>query len=137
MAYYRTPEGRVKKQQQNSKRYRVRRASPEAEGALQDGQERSPKETWLDCRRPETDEQQADAMKQRPDPDQSVGEQKSRSRFDREMVLYLAMVVSLVEGREVGSEEIEALLCRVVRQHSIARRRRLEYAVWYLSNRPP
>ena len=57
--------------------------------------------------------------------------------FDRGMVLYLAMVLALVEGREVAPEEVEDLLCRVMRQHSIAHRRRLEYAVWYLSNQPP
>ena len=58
-------------------------------------------------------------------------------RIDRELVLYLAMAVGLIERRVVSLAEIEELLWRVVRQHSIARRRRLEYAVWYLNNRPP
>jgi len=53
------------------------------------------------------------------------------------MVLYLAMVVGLVEGREVGTEEVEALVYRVMRQHSIAHRRGAGYGVWYQRNRPP
>ena len=60
-----------------------------------------------------------------------------RVRIDRELVLYLAMVLDLIEGREMSPSEVEVLLCQVVRQHSIARRRRLDYAVWYLNNRPP
>jgi hypothetical protein len=53
------------------------------------------------------------------------------------MVVYLAMVLSLIEGREVSFPEVKALLYRAWRQHSIARRRRLDYAVWYLNNRSP
>jgi hypothetical protein len=58
-------------------------------------------------------------------------------RFDWGMVLYLAMVVGLIEGRVVSAGEIVDLLCRVMRQHSIARRRRLDYAVGYLNKNPP
>jgi hypothetical protein len=53
------------------------------------------------------------------------------------MVLYLAMVTSLVERRRVSGEEIEELLARKMRQHSIARRRRMDYVVGELNKRPP
>jgi hypothetical protein len=57
--------------------------------------------------------------------------------ISREIVAYLAMVLSLIEGREVSFREVKALLYRAWRQHSIARRRGLDYAVWYLNNRSP
>jgi hypothetical protein len=44
------------------------------------------------------------------------------------------MVVSLIEGRRVSPEEIVEMLARV-RQHSIFRRRRMEYLLSYWENR--
>lgn len=42
---------------------------------------------------------------------------------------YLSMVISLVEGRQVSEAEIQMMLARSVRQHAIARRRRVDY-IW-------
>jgi hypothetical protein len=42
------------------------------------------------------------------------------------MLMYLRMVVSLIEGRPVSGEEIRAMLARVLRQHSIPRRRKID-----------
>lgn len=53
------------------------------------------------------------------------------------MVTYLAMVTSLIERRRVSREEIEELLARKMRQHSIARRGRMDYVVGELNKRPP
>ena len=48
---------------------------------------------------------------------------------------YIGMVVSLIEGRRVSQEEIVEMLARVVRQHSISRRRRMEYLLSYWETR--
>jgi len=50
-----------------------------------------------------------------------------KTQLEAEIVRYLAMVVSLIEGRRVSQTEILRLLVRAVRQHSMARRRRREY----------
>ena len=47
----------------------------------------------------------------------------SVSPWDTDSIMDTHMVVGLVEGREVGAEELEALVYRVMRQHSIAHRR--------------
>lgn len=52
-------------------------------------------------------------------------------RFAAEIVDYLRMVTSLIEGRRVRAEEILEMLVRAVRQHSIARRRRIDYVLAY------
>jgi hypothetical protein len=59
------------------------------------------------------------------------------SRFDAGMVSYLRMVTSLIEGRRVSAAETLALLERAVRQHSIVRRRRIDYVLQYLNERAP
>lgn len=52
---------------------------------------------------------------------------------DEAIVGYLQAVAGLIEGRRVGREEIVAVL----RQHSMDRRREIEYKVEYLLNNPP
>jgi hypothetical protein len=59
------------------------------------------------------------------------GERKGMS-FDADVVRYLVMVVTLIEGRRVREEEIRKMLARAVRQHRIARRRRIDYLLHYL-----
>ena len=58
-------------------------------------------------------------------------------RFNAVMVGYVRMVTSLIEARRVSEEEIVALLVRVMRQHSIARRRRMDYVLAYLKKNAP
>lgn len=50
---------------------------------------------------------------------------------------YLRMVISLIEGRRVSAAEILAMLSRVLRQHSIVCRRRIDYVLQYLNKRAP
>ena len=57
--------------------------------------------------------------------------------FHAGMVGYVAMVASLIEGRRVSEEEILQMLVRVVRQHSMARRRRMDYVVAQLHKHGP
>jgi len=67
------------------------------------------------------------------DPRRRPGEGEPR-RWDADIVPYVAMVVSLIEGRRVSEEEIRQMWARAVRQHRMARRRRIDYALHYLKN---
>jgi hypothetical protein len=58
-------------------------------------------------------------------------------RFDANMVRHVRMVTSLIEGRRVSVDEILEMLARAVRQHSIARRKRIDYVLWYLKKNAP
>ena len=53
------------------------------------------------------------------------------------MVRYVAIVASLIEGRPVSEEEIVWMLVRAMRQHSMARRRRMDYVVAQLNQHGP
>jgi len=58
-------------------------------------------------------------------------------RFDARMVRYVGMVTSLIEGRRVSRDEILQMLARAVRQHSMARGRRIDYVLRYLMKNAP
>ncbi len=58
-------------------------------------------------------------------------------RFEAGMLCYVRMATSLIEGRQVSMDEILEMLARVVRQHSIVRRRKIDYVLWYLKKTPP
>jgi len=58
-------------------------------------------------------------------------------RFDAGMVRYVRMVTSLIEGRRVSMDEILQMLARAVRQHSMARGRRIDYVLRYLTKDAP
>jgi len=58
-------------------------------------------------------------------------------RLDAAMVGYVRMVTSLIEERRVSEEEIVEMLVRAMRQHSIARRRRMDYVLAYLKKNGP
>jgi hypothetical protein len=47
------------------------------------------------------------------------------------------MVASLIEGRRVREEEILQMLVRAMRQHRMARRRRMDYVVAQLQKHGP
>jgi len=57
--------------------------------------------------------------------------------FDAATVGYVRMVTSLIEWRRVSEEEIVEMLVRMMRQHSIARRRRMDYVLAYLKKNAP
>lgn len=54
-----------------------------------------------------------------------------------DMVRYVAMVASLIEGRRVIEAEMDRRLARAMRQHSMARRRRMDYVVAQLQKHGP
>jgi hypothetical protein len=58
-------------------------------------------------------------------------------RLDAVMVGYVRMVTSLIEARRVSEEEIVEMLVRALRQHGMARRRRIDYVVAYLKKNGP
>jgi hypothetical protein len=58
-------------------------------------------------------------------------------RFDAHMVCYLRMVISLIEGRRVSVADILEMLVRMLRQHSMVRRRRIDYVLQYWNERAP
>jgi hypothetical protein len=55
----------------------------------------------------------------------------------RAILTYLCAVVSLIERRRVGLEEIVSMLARIVRQRRIARQSRIEYILSRLNKGPP
>ena len=50
---------------------------------------------------------------------------------------YLQMLISLVEGRLVGLDEVLQMLHKIVRQHSMFKRRRFVYTFTYPEQKPP
>ncbi len=54
-----------------------------------------------------------------------------------QLVEHVRMVTSLIEEREVSLKEILEMLTNVLRQHSIGRRKRIDYIVRYLNKSPP
>jgi hypothetical protein len=57
--------------------------------------------------------------------------------FPAGLVGYVAMVASLIEGRRVSEAEMLQRLVRALRQHSMARRRRMDYVVAQLHQHGP
>jgi hypothetical protein len=57
--------------------------------------------------------------------------------LDAVMVGYVRMVTSLIEARRVSADEILEMLVRTMRQHSIARRRRMDYVLAHLKKNAP
>ena len=53
------------------------------------------------------------------------------------MLDYVRMLVSLIEARAVSLTEIVQMLQRVLRQHSLGRRRKIDHAVIWLQEHPP
>jgi len=57
-------------------------------------------------------------------------------RFAADILRYVRMMVSLIEGRRVSEREIGNMLVRAVRQHRMARRRRIEYVLRHFRDGP-
>ncbi len=53
------------------------------------------------------------------------------------IIEYVRMVTSLIEGRFVSFDEIQKMLNQKARQHSLTRRRRVDYIVQQLNKDPP
>jgi hypothetical protein len=107
-AYYRTSEGRMKKRLQNARRRRTGLVSKSEEP-------REGKEVVVGAAKPRS----------------STGGKISG------MAVYLAMVIGLIERRRVRVWEIQRLLERIVRQHSMAEGQRVGYGDGEIERSPP
>lgn len=56
---------------------------------------------------------------------------------DPALVEYVRRVVSLIERRRVSLEEIWEMLARVLRQHMMVRRKKVDQVVAWLKKNPP
>ena len=66
-----------------------------------------------------------------------TGLESGSARWNRLMMEYVRMLVSLIEARSVSRAEILEMLQRVLRQHSLGRRRKIDHAVIWLQEHPP
>lgn len=74
----------------------------------------------------------------KPEPPARVGDPDAKaSPWPTPLLAYLRMVISLIEGRPVSGEEIQALLGRVLRQPSIGCRRKTDHLIERLHEHPP
>ena len=62
---------------------------------------------------------------------------RDQPRTDARVVGYVRMVVSLIEGWRVSEAAIGQMLARAVSQHSMARRRKIDYVVGWLKRNTP
>ena len=53
------------------------------------------------------------------------------------IVQHVRMVVSLIEGRAISRRQVLLMLAKILRQHTLMRRRRIDHAVLWLKKRPP
>lgn len=68
---------------------------------------------------------------------ESSAETSEGSACDAETISYIRSVTSLVEGRQVSRQEIEQMLERVMRQHSLGIGKRKDYILRSLKNNDP
>ncbi len=109
--YYQDKEGKDKKRDQNAKR---RAPNPAAQQVIAPPALRPPEKA--PCA---------------PAPEANPGGWNPR------MVEHVRMVSSLIEGRRVSREEVLEMLERVLRQHSMCRRRKIDQTVAWLNEHPP
>jgi len=74
--------------------------------------------------------------KRRKTPDRTPQSQEAvEPEFDEDMVKQIQLQTSLIEGRGVSRTETLELLKGLVRQHSLATERRLDYVVRFLKEK--
>ena len=66
-----------------------------------------------------------------------AGLESGSAGWNRLMLEYVRLLVSLIEARSVSRTEIVRMLQRVLRQHSLGRRRKIDHAVIWLQEHPP
>jgi hypothetical protein len=69
--------------------------------------------------------------------DQAVNPAADLGSWPSPLVEHVRVVSSLIEGRRVSVEEILAMLRKVLRQHSIGRRRKIDHVIDWLHKNPP
>lgn len=71
------------------------------------------------------------------EPDSEKQPAADEGKWNAPIVEHVRMVTSIIEEREVSLDEILKMLSKVLRQHSIGRRKRIDYIVKYLNKNPP
>ena len=66
-----------------------------------------------------------------------AGLESGSGRWNRLMLEYVRLLVSLIEARSVSLTDIVHMLQRVLRQHSLGRGRKIDHAVIWLQEHPP
>lgn len=113
--YYRTPEGKIKKRLQNNKRRKAPETPP------------PPVETLPPV----------DSTPVQPDDPLLEQQPQAKDPCHRSVIEHVRMLTSIIEGRQVTRDETVRMLHQVLRQHSIARRRKLDHLVNQLHQNPP
>jgi len=63
--------------------------------------------------------------------------QRHPAQWNPLMVEHVRMVASLIEGRRVSRRQVLAMLEKVLRQHTMCRRRKIDQTVAWLNEAPP
>jgi hypothetical protein len=127
VAYYRGPEGKMKKRLQNSRRCRV--LGQQASVAREEDEDEAGKSTAV--------APVAAASVAVATTTTTGGLSPARPRWSEALVEHVRVVCSLIEGRRVSRGETVEMLRKVLRQHSMARRRRIDQVVAQLHQTPP
>jgi hypothetical protein len=70
-------------------------------------------------------------------PEAPAATKADAGEWTAQMVEHVRMVASLIERRRVSLDEILKMLGRVLRQHSLVRRRRIDYIIGHLNKASP
>jgi len=81
--------------------------------------------------------QNGERRRQGREPDPEKNPDAGEGQWNMRIVEHVRVVASLIEERKVRLAEILKMLARVMRQHSIGRRKRIDYIVGYLNKSPP
>jgi hypothetical protein len=71
------------------------------------------------------------------EPEETSRPEAEKGEWNAGMVEHVRMVTSLIEGRRVSLAETLRMLRRALRQHSLGRRRRIDYIVGQLNKASP
>jgi hypothetical protein len=72
-----------------------------------------------------------------PHPPRPRAPQRRRPRWNPLLVEYVRIVASLIEGRRISRHQVLLMLARVLRQHTMSRRRQIDQTVARLNKGPP
>jgi len=62
---------------------------------------------------------------------------RSSVRPNSVMLQHVRMVVSLIEGRRVSRRQVQLMLAKILRQHTLTRRKQIDQTVLWLHKQPP
>lgn len=153
-AYYRTAAGKAKKKRLNANRRRLAH-STEAEQAPEPSsipiqESNRPAKLIHDVPRAEVPlpDEPSSVVRSCQEPPSDVSSVPMELRIgglvldtatlsSSRLVWYVRMLAKLIDGIDLSRDQLIDLLCRALRQHSIANRRRVDYVLGFLHQHPP